>query len=102
MLREMAIPVSAGPAAHGEVRRCLLNSENAHLRKAGSELGVLHSMRLQADYDLNDASTEESGALQFCIQKGAAILSVYEACLKEPAKSRVAAGINAYLRKLKP
>ena len=58
-LREMGFPVGKGAAAHGEVRNCLHNSGDATVAAAASEIGLLHTLRNRADYQLDRKDSEK-------------------------------------------
>src|ERR1700683_3872313 len=52
------VPLSKGSAAHGQIARLLANSGDSDLAQVGSDLGDLHSRRIDADYELNNLGAE--------------------------------------------
>lgn len=52
------VPISKGAAAHGQVQKLLANSGEANVVGVGSDLGDLHSRRIDADYEMADVRCE--------------------------------------------
>ena len=101
-LRGMSFRISKGSAGHAEVQRCLFNSGDPALAKIGSDLSDFRRTRNLADYDPGDKSVEEQAKAVVYVAMARKIIQALDTCQAEPQRSRIIAGINAYLKKLEP
>jgi hypothetical protein len=53
------VPVNRGPGGHGQIIRLFQNCIDSDLQAAGGELGTLHSLRIDADYEMRSGRVED-------------------------------------------
>ncbi len=57
-LLNQVVPLSRGAASHGQVQKLLANCGDPQVVQAGSDLGDLHSRRIDADYEMTNRNAE--------------------------------------------
>ena len=94
----MGFRVAKSAAAHGEVLHCLNNSGDPAVTAAASELGLLHTMRNRADYQLEriDIETRQNAMQLVGIAKD--LIRTVDAALTGPGRAHVQATIAKWRR----
>ena len=90
------------PRDHGEVCRCLYESGDPDCTEAGRKLSDLQSVRVRADYRLDDSTVERSLAARLGLENAHEIRSLLDRCRQEPRSVAIKAGIEAYRRRISP
>jgi uncharacterized protein (UPF0332 family) len=70
-LKELQIPCSRGPQAHGEVRSRLNNCGDQQMQEVSRLLAQLHKERLLADYDLDDKTLLDANTCVLLVKSAA-------------------------------
>jgi uncharacterized protein (UPF0332 family) len=83
-------------AAHDKLRHCLLNSDHAASRLAGSILESLRSERNEADYHLRSPRFANRKYTLVQLELARKVADAVAACDHEPVKSRLAVAIRKY------
>lgn len=78
MLLDEIVPLSKGPAAHGQVQKLLANSRHAALVQIGRDIGNLHSRRIDADYDLRDTRCENQKSVQASVARARLLIEMID------------------------
>jgi len=94
--------ISKGPAGHADVQRCLSNCGDRAIEKIGSDLSDFRRTRNLADYEPGDKAVEVQAKALFYVEMARIMIQTLDACREEPRRSRIIAGINLYLEKLRP
>jgi hypothetical protein len=68
-LLDKLVPLSKGPAAHGQVQKLLANCGEPALVQAGGEVGSLHSRRIDSDYYMSDTRCENQKTVQAAVAR---------------------------------
>ena len=74
LLNQM-VPLSRGAAAHGQVQKLLANSGDADVVRVGSDLGDLHSRRIDADYEMGDLKSENDKTVRATVSEAGEIIA---------------------------
>ncbi len=98
LIEEMGVRLPRDHQAHISVQRCLQQSGDDAVEKAGAKLGSLRSERKDADYALENTKyrNKNSAAAQIIIARQ--ILEALTACGHEPARSRFRSGVQKCAR----
>jgi hypothetical protein len=90
ILKDMGLNIKQASKAHKEVKLCLDNSDDGKIEKAGSELGVLYTRRIQADYHLGRVEVENPKTAKGLVRNAEEIMLSLKLCvLDKPRYSRV-------------
>lgn len=100
LLKTMAIPISAGPAGHGQVATYLHNSGDPEMQKVGSQFADLHSKRIRADYRMNRRDVENPKTAQALIAQANMMMQTVDTCRSEPKFSQIRSAIESYQRQI--
>jgi hypothetical protein len=99
-LDELTVTVPANLRSHAFVRQCLIGSGVADAVFAGGALHDLHTERIRADYELEDARFRTFVYARARVEKAETIRSLLDGFRQEPARSELRDAINAYLARL--
>ena len=102
LLRNMGFRISRGASGHAEVQMRLENCGDTQIERVGYDLHTFRGRRNVADYDLDDTHIEDAVLALAQARRAASIIAELESCSAEPRRSRIIAGINLYLEKLRP
>jgi hypothetical protein len=72
------VPLSKGSAAQGQIARLLANSGDSDLAQVGSDLGDLHSRRIDADYELNNLGAENPSTVHATVVEAAKMIGTLD------------------------
>jgi hypothetical protein len=96
LLRGLGVTVGKGPAAHGEVQRCLANAGHADLAAAASQLGDLHTERNRADYQLDRTDVERPSKAAAVAQQAADMIATMDAVFAGPDQAQLKTAIQEW------
>jgi uncharacterized protein (UPF0332 family) len=97
-LRALGFALGKGPAAHGEVQRCLVNSGDAQVSDAGAKISRLHSQRIRADYHLGAADVEIRANANFFVNFAGEIIRTLDAAFSGPHRAQLQSAIAKWRR----
>ena len=98
LLREFGFRIGRGAAAHGEVQKCLYNSGNPEVAYVASELGVLHSWRNRADYQLDKGDVEFPINATQAVELAGELISVLDRVASDANRLQIQSAIAAWRR----
>jgi hypothetical protein len=102
MLKEIGFEVSEGPSGHGDAVQKLSNCGSVRVQRVGSQLSVLRSKRIQADYRLDRRDVEISKTAQAIVIQAGKMIKELDECCTGPEREEIVKGIKDYLSKLPP
>jgi hypothetical protein len=97
-LRSMGFSIGKGAAAHGEVRRCLMNSGDPLVSEVGSDLDDLHSRRNRADYQLDRTDVERPNMAAATVTEVARMIRTLDTAFRGPQRAALQAAITQWRR----
>src|SRR5687768_16433861 len=72
------VPLSKGPAAHGQVQKLLANCSDADVVAVGSDMGDLHPRRIDADYEMADVNCENQKTVQATVAEAKGMIDAMD------------------------
>jgi hypothetical protein len=94
----IGIQPSRSPSGHGELRNCLGASSDPELRRANARLGVLHSRRIRADYDLSDPVVETRAEADTACHEADEVISLLTKLRHDVSKDVARGEMKRYAR----
>ena len=81
-----------------DVQRCLANCGDSDVAEVGSDLGDLHSRRIQADYRLDKPQTEHPATATAIVVEAKEMIETLDRAFGGPSLVPIAAAIRLYWR----
>lgn len=97
-LRNLGFKVRKGPGAHGEVQLCLANSGDADVMRAASDIGLLHSRRNKADYQLDHRDVEDPAVVRTVVDSAGQRIVTLDTAFTGPRRAVIHAAITKWRR----
>lgn len=97
-LKHVGIHLSEGPQAHGELRDCLGESDDADLVDARDFVRKLHSRRIRADYHMDDPVPEERNEADTACREAKESINIFESLSNDQSKAPAIAAMKRYAR----
>jgi hypothetical protein len=97
-LRGMGFRLSKGAAAHGEVRNCLMNRKDPVVASVASQLGLLHTFRNRADYQLDQMDIEGPSMAAKCAKQSSEIIRTLDTTFHGSQRATLQAAITQWRR----
>lgn len=99
MLESLPVSLKLGTVSeHQVVQRLLISCKVAEAVDLGHQLGSLHELRKEADYELNDGICDDRDEAQLCVDRANAILAKLAESSSSENKRKIKAGIIQYRR----
>jgi uncharacterized protein (UPF0332 family) len=95
-LLALGFRVGRGGAAHGEVARCFMNSDDSDTRNAGILLSSLHTLRIRADYQLDRFDIEQSTAAKTTVREAQSVIESFDRILISPQRPQIQSAIAVW------
>ena len=92
----MGFPISTGSAGHGEIRHLFNNCGNSEVKKIGSQIGDLHSRRIEADYRLHKKNIENRKTAEALVKQTARMISILDAHCFGSDRPNIISAIKEY------
>jgi hypothetical protein len=96
LLRQMGFPIGKGAAAHGEVQHCLANAGEPILSEVAASLGSLHTVRNQADYQLDRGDVKRPANAQAAALKAGLLIQKLDASFQGPTRGHIESSIRIW------
>lgn len=94
LLRGMGFSLRRGAAAHGEVQRCLANSNDAEVAAVASDLNALHSQRIRADYQMDRADVENRRIAMDLARQAGMMIRALDGAFRGPRRAQIQSSIQ--------
>jgi hypothetical protein len=97
-LKAIGIPLSEGPAGHGELRHCLGACGDPDLDDAGGLLGTLHGRRRRADYRMDDVDSETRNEADIAYLESRQVIGTLDVLRRDATKDAARTEMTRYAR----
>jgi hypothetical protein len=98
LLRSILVRISRGPAAHGEVQKCLANCGNPEVARVAGEMGNLHSWQNRADYQLDKLDVESAMNATEAADLAGQLIKAPDRVFASPARVPIQTAVAAWRR----
>jgi uncharacterized protein (UPF0332 family) len=101
-LKAIGLRPASNASSHAAVFHALLNGGDQEIKSAGSELSSLHGRRNDADYELDNAVTENQILAKTLVQQAWNIILALQNCRNDNARlNNVKSAIQGWIKKVK-
>lgn len=90
------MPLSKGPSAHGQVQKLLANCQDADVVQAASDLGDLHSRRIDADYEMANANAENDRTVKAAVSEARDMIGAIDRAFSSAGSQALKRAIQQY------
>ena len=97
-LRGLGFSIGKGAAAHGEVQRCMANSNDVAVSEVGLKLTRLHAQRIRADYQLTAADVENPANARAMVDLAGEIIRTIDSAFSGPRRAQLQSAIARWRR----
>jgi hypothetical protein len=99
ILEGMNFRIPGGSNGHGNVQRRLSNCGEKEIIKVGSQIGDLHSKRIQADYYLDNSKTENKKTAEAIVRNARKLIQILDNKCWSSNRQKIIDAIKEYDRK---
>lgn len=95
VLRDI-VPLGKGAKAHGQVQKVLGACSDGEVKQVGSDLGDLHSRRIDADYELSNKDAENPATVRATVAEAQEMIRILDRAFPSNTSHAVKKSIQQY------